>query len=194
MYAPGIKRPTSLTNFNWSPGIGDPSIGGWLTVVLYLTAAFSCWRTASKLAREGAGCTAELRVLWWLSISFVALGINKQLDLQTALTELGRVIAEYQGWYGHRQYVQLAFILSVAFTGIIAAMILLTWARSSTLPTLTALMGTTLVLGFVLMRAASFHHMDRFIGTRILGIRWNWILEMGGIAVVLAASNGDSGS
>jgi hypothetical protein len=51
-----------------------------------------------------------------------------------------------------------------------------------------ALIGATLVLGFVLIRAASFHHMDRFIGTRILGLRWNWILEMSGIGLVLLAS------
>jgi hypothetical protein len=28
----------------------------------------------------------------------------------------------------------------------------------------------------------------RFIGEKILGFRWNWILEMGGISVVLGAS------
>ena len=48
--------------------------------------------------------------------------------------------------------------------------------------------GTTLVIGYVLIRAASFHHVDRFIGRTILGFRWNWILEMGGIALVLFAS------
>jgi hypothetical protein len=30
--------------------------------------------------------------------------------------------------------------------------------------------------------------MDRFIGHTLLGLRWNWILEMGGIALVLLAS------
>jgi len=40
----------------------------------------------------------------------------------------------------------------------------------------------------VLIRAASFHHIDRFIGDRILGLKWNWILEMGGISIVLLSS------
>jgi hypothetical protein len=39
-----------------------------------------------------------------------------------------------------------------------------------------------------MIRAASFHHIDRFIGSTILGFRWNWLLEMGGITVVLLAS------
>jgi hypothetical protein len=40
----------------------------------------------------------------------------------------------------------------------------------------------------MLIRAASFHHVDRLIGRTVLGFRWNWILEMGGIGLVLLAS------
>jgi hypothetical protein len=44
------------------------------------------------------------------------------------------------------------------------------------------------VLGYVFIRAASFHHIDRFIDSRILGFKWNWVLEMGGIVIVLLGS------
>jgi hypothetical protein len=110
------------------------------------------------------------------------------LDLQTALTEAGRVLAQYQGWYEQRQFVQLVFIALAAMTCLIAAITLLLWARNSPIPTRLALIGTTMVLGFVSIRAASFHHVDRFIGQKILGLRWNWILEMSGISLVLFAS------
>jgi hypothetical protein len=40
----------------------------------------------------------------------------------------------------------------------------------------------------VLIRAASFHHIDRFIGESILGLRWNWVIEISGISLVLIAS------
>ena len=30
--------------FNWSPGIGDPTFMGWLTVVLYLLTAWFSWQ------------------------------------------------------------------------------------------------------------------------------------------------------
>jgi hypothetical protein len=66
---------------------------------------------------------------------FLALGINKQLDLQTALTELGRVLAYDQGWYEERQTVQVWFIVGVAITCITTAIILLIWARKSPAPT-----------------------------------------------------------
>jgi hypothetical protein len=40
-----------------------------------------------------------------------------------------------------------------------------------------ALFGTMLIIAFVLIRAASFHHIDRFIGSTVLGFRWNGLLE-----------------
>jgi hypothetical protein len=161
-----------MHEFNWSPGIGDPTVGGWVTVVLYFLAAVSTWKTAWRA----------------ISILFVALGINKQLDLQTALTEFGRVVADYQGGYNERQIVQVWFTMGVAVASILIACVLLTFARKSPAPTWLALVGTTTVLAFVLIRAASFHHIDRFIGETILELRWNWVLEMGGISTVIVAS------
>jgi len=130
----------------------------------------------------------EQRIWIAISILFLGLGVNKQLDLQSALTAAGRVIAYGQGWYDQRQFVQLAFII---FTAIVCASVVITlliWTRHAPLSTWFALLGTILVVGFVLIRAASFHYIDRFIGTTIFGFRWNWILEMGGITIVLLAS------
>jgi hypothetical protein len=184
MWAAIIGNLKRMHEFNWSPGIGDPTIGGWLTVVLYFWAVYSTWKTANLEWRFG-GSSHTWRAI---SIMFVALGINKQLDLQTAFTELGRIIAFEQGWYGQRQIVQIWFIVGVAATCFLVAIALLILTRNAAPPTWLALVGMTIVLAFVLIRAASFHHIDRFIGERILGLKWNWVLEMGGIAVVIIAS------
>ena len=101
---------------------------------------------------------------------------------------MGRVLANLQGWYDQRQPVQVAFIIVVAITCLITATVLVRWARMAPPPTWLALTGSVMVIGYVLIRAASFHHIDRFIGQTILGFRWNWILEVGGISVVLVAS------
>ena len=86
-----------MANFNWSPGMGDPTIGGWITVILYLLAAISCWKTAFELATVNTGVSQERRAWRAISALFLALGINKQLDLQTALTEAGRMLAHSEG-------------------------------------------------------------------------------------------------
>lgn len=178
---PGWRR---MNQFRWTPGIGDPTIGGWVTVALYLIATILCWITARRIAQH----YPERRVWFFLSLLFLCLGINKQLDLQSALTELGRVIAFHQHWYDQRQTVQVIFILVVAIAGTGMILSLLFLARRSPMPTLLALAGTTLVIAYVLIRAASFHHIDHFIGETVLGFRWNWVIEMGGISVVIVAS------
>ena len=174
-----------MASFNWTPRIGDPTFVGWLTVALYFATSISCWILARKLGHDATSYSNERRA--WLSIAilFLALGINKQLDLQTALTEAGRVIANLQGWYDLRRSVQLDFIVLVAIICVTAAITLLIWMRRAPIPTWFALMGTMTVLGFVLIRAASFHHIDRFIGTGVLGLRWNWVIEISGISLVL---------
>ena len=180
-----LRSPESeMTRFNWSPGIGDPTVAGWLTVILYVVTSVSCW----ILARDFGSVGIERGAWRSISVLFLFLGINKQLDLQTALTEAGRYLAHYQGWYEQRQLVQLAFVALIAVMCLISAITLLIWVRDAPISTWLALIGTTLVIGYVLVRAASFHHVDRFIGRTILGFRWNWILEMGGIALVLLAS------
>ena len=76
-------------NFDWEPGIGDPTIGGWITVVLYFLAGASCWKTTGIVLRQSRGQYSDGYVWRAISVVFFFLGINKQLDLQSAMTELG---------------------------------------------------------------------------------------------------------
>ena len=171
-----------MHEFNWRPGIGDPTIGGWVTVILYFLAVISCWITARNSS------LADRKIWYAITVLFLGLGINKQLDLQSALTEMGRIVAIEEVWYARRETVQVYFIIVVALVCSWAIIAMVVAARSAPFSTWLALVGTTMVIGFVLIRAASFHHIDRFIGSTVLGFRWNWILEMGGISVVIAAS------
>jgi hypothetical protein len=172
----------------WFSWIGEPIVIGRLTVVLYLVTSASCWVLARKLALADARRSRE-RCAWRsISVVFLLLGINKQLDLLTTLTQAGRIVAHSEGWYEERQLFQLVFIALIVAICFISAITVLIWGRDGRISTWLALIGTTLVIGYVLIRAASFHHIDRFIGRTIFGFRWNWILEMGGIALVLFAS------
>jgi hypothetical protein len=47
-----------------------------------------------------------------------------------------------------------------------------------------ALLGTVFLYVFVLARASSIHHVDAMLRWTWQGWTWNWILELGGIAVV----------
>jgi hypothetical protein len=176
---------------SWSPGIGDPTIMGWLTVGLYATAAVLC-HCAARRCKD----IAPRKVVWvreavlWRIITIVLwfLCVNKQLDLQTAMTELGRILARRQGWYESRHLFQEALIAGLALSGAFCACLalIITWQMSRSLKL--AMLGCCFIGVFVLVRASSFHHVDVFLHSRVLLIKWNWILEIGGIAVVAVAA------
>ena len=170
---------------SWRLGIGDPTPMGWATVFAYFAASILCgivtvadWRNT----RSGrAGCPWFWLVL---TVLLALLGINKQLDLQTLLTQTGRDLALSQGWYEKRRNVQAAFIAVVLVLGLISLAGFAWLARSQPRRTVTSFLGMVFLFVFVLLRASSFNHIDRFLDWRVLGWRWNWILELGGIAIV----------
>ena len=60
--------------------------------------------------------------------------------------------------------------------------------RNAPRSTLFALVGATFVVAYLMVRAVSFHPVDQFMGEQILGLHWSWLLQMGGIGMVLMAS------
>ncbi len=171
---------------SWAPGIGDPTLVGWLTVVVYFAAA--ALSAVVMHARTGEMSRLERRLWQVLMIGLVGLGINKQLDLQSALTELGRIVANDSGWYEQRRRVQRVFILGVGLVSFALGCGLLFSMRRMPPATRVTMLGACALLAFVLVRASSFHHVDLFIRASFWGIRGNWLLEVGGLLIILTGS------
>ncbi len=49
-----------------------------------------------------------------------------------------------------------------------------------------AVLGVCFLTGFVAIRAVGFHHFEVLIKSNFSGIRINWLLELGGIGLILA--------
>jgi hypothetical protein len=186
--------PTMLAEVvggRWRPGIGDPTVMGWVTVAAYLVAALGCglaaWREPMP---DGSRRPRSRPSRFWLALTalMLALGINKQLDLQTLVTQIGRDVIRAWGLYSERRELQLAFILAVALVCSVALGAFLWASRRSLKLRWPAIVGMLFILGFVVIRAASFHNVDAFLAARLGGARWNWILELGGITIVAAAA------
>jgi hypothetical protein len=130
----------------------------------------------------------ENRTWWILTVAMLALGINKQLDLQTALTEIGRMMAHSEGWYEVRHTVQFAFIVVIGILALATIALLVWMVRRAPPPTRLAVAGCVVLAGFILIRASSFHHVDFLLSSRWAGMKVNWLLEMGGISILIGAS------
>jgi hypothetical protein len=181
----------------WHPGIGDPSVIGWVTVVAYFLAAWLAFRALREHSRGphvapqtyGASeppALREARALtrFWalVLVAMLLLGVNKQLDLQTWFTEVGRDLARRQQWYEARRPVQMAFIAGIALLGSAGTITLAVMMRHVLSRVVGALVGLGALVTFVIVRAASFHHVDALLGHG--RVRLNWVLELGGITLI----------
>jgi hypothetical protein len=168
---------------SWRPGIGDPTFMGWFTVGAYFTsflvAVCAAWLNRTK--REDG----QAFLFWSLvGVLMLFLGINKQLDLQSLFTEMGRQVAKAQGWFDHRRTVQFWFI-AIFGTLSAATFLLLTIKMKDQFRKFTlAFVGLFFLLSFVIIRASSFYHFDVVIMYRIFGLKMNWILELTGVFMV----------
>jgi hypothetical protein len=113
----------------------------------------------------------------------VALGLDKLFGGD--LTNAGRRIAFAQHWYGERRAFQLWFVLAVAVLSFAATSVLMISARRVPAATRLALLGTTSLIAFALVKDISLHQVDKLIGARLIGIKIGWIVELSGFALVL---------
>ena len=177
-----------IDQLRWRPTIGDPSAMGWLTVAGYIVAAISCGRTALQTPITPG--PARNRRLTWLVMTAVmaALALNKQLDLQSLLTDIGRVAARHQGWYAERRSFQKWLVLgTLALSGLTVSFLIFRfqtfWKQNVLLAA-----GIALLTTFIIVRAISFHHVDTLLKTKVVGIKLNWAFELGGITIITLAS------
>jgi len=107
--------------------MGDPTVIGWTITVGYFIAAFLCFKAGRAPRPSGVGGRSPKSRSAWLvlGIAMLALGINKQLDLQTPFIHFGRSVALASGWYGDRRQVQTDFVGTLALFGVIFLVALL---------------------------------------------------------------------
>lgn len=160
---------------------------GWFTVAAYAIGAV----LAILAARAKGGSSTSFQERGpWLVAAFVMAGlcVNKQLDLQSLLTDLGRVVARHRGWYDQRREVQKWFVIAaLGGAGSLGCWSFWRfrtfWIRHKLLA-----LGSLFLLTFIVVRAISFHHVDVFLGTRWFGFKMNWAFELTGIGLVSVAA------
>ncbi len=171
----------------WHFTIGDPSIMGWLTVAAYFMAAGLSLLVSVNSARLFPSPTLRKQKVFWLMTACVLffLGINKQLDLQSYLTAIGKYVALRNGWYQQRQIVQTWFIKAILLASLSLLVFLVWYLRNTLRYNGLGILGLCLLAAFIAIRASSFHHVDTLINSTFLNLRINWIIELSGIMLIM---------
>ena len=155
---------------------------GWFTVAAYALAAILAWRVWSQNRERN-------RVWFGVSLLMAFLCINKQMDLQSLVTDIGREISRMFDQYQNRRTYQKIFIYVVlaivALFGPLFAWKYRAFVRGHKL----LVAGLVFLLTFIVIRAISIHHVDAFLKTsRAGGVKMNWVLELTGIGLVALAA------
>ncbi|MBK8988829.1 MAG: hypothetical protein IPM39_22600 [Chloroflexi bacterium] len=153
----------------------------WLTVAAYWGTAVLCLLCVWRFRQ---GDAPQRRVYTVLAVSMAVLAVNKQFNLIGRLTTQGRFLAWGGDWYAARGGLQWALIGGVLLLMGLGLLLLVRFLRPLPRLQVTAVVGVAFLTGFSLLRAISLHAVDAFLYRGFIGINPNFLLEMGGIALV----------
>jgi hypothetical protein len=197
----------------WVWGLNDPDTPSLLVTALYFICAILCGLSAKRstiasIQRNGRysysrstlrrfslqgfadGLSSErakgLHSRFWLmlSIAMTVLGINKQGDIQTLIAIVARKWIREAGLYDQRRTFQLAFIIGVAAVALVGCIavcwVVARWPWTFKLATC----GLLFQVAFIVIRAASFHHIDIILSVK----QYNLTIESIGLILVMIAA------
>lgn len=173
----------------WQLRIGDPTFTGWVIAIGYFAAAVCYAAIAVKAAQQQTAENRRYRLLWWMVAALLfGLALNKQMDLQTALTAIGRSVARQQGWYAQRRIVQFWFAFFASGGAVLTLCVC--WSRLRQFRQEQWLLFAAIVVltVFIIARLVSFHHVDQLLGIRIGKAKLAHALELAAIVLFLVAA------
>lgn len=159
---------------------GDHSFFGWMTVLAYFL-------TSIRLGiKTRLAWLSKDNVIFWIcfTLLIIFLGFNKQLDLQSNFTEMMRDMAKEHGWYEQRRPLQFMFVAIMAMSLPILVLLVRTSLANSWRRYKIMWLGILLLLVFIVIRAASFHHVDLIFYKSIGSLRFYQALEIVAIFII----------
>jgi hypothetical protein len=161
-----------------------------VTVVVALGGALLCLsyglRLRHRSCHRSAGQRRPLQFFYGGQALFLLLlGINREWGLLNALTSYSRLMAMREGWYNGRRLAQVDLIVGLGVAALLF-LLLTGWyfrpiLRHHWLPLLAAIG----LLTYVAIRTVSLHAVDAIILDRVLGIPWDWLIELSGIGLLI---------
>jgi hypothetical protein len=158
-----------------------------LRVVAYVAAAALCF--LAVIAARGRGVSRRLMAAWLLlGVLMFVLGLARVIDFGPWLTSVGRHQARIEGWYDDRREVQFWAVWGVAMATVVLAAALVSVLPRATRAALPSAVAATAIVGYVTLRAISFHDLDRLLYHEAYGgLLLNTLCELGLLAVFAAS-------
>jgi len=182
---------------DFSSIIGDSSLNGWATFLVYLVAAWLCARnarTSAALAQAGGRKIALAQSRWrfWITLAalLLLLGFSRQFDIQAMAAQAARDFLDANGTYDARSGLQIGLVAAIGGFGTIGLVIALVTFRRVEGSVLLAMTAAAFLVIFTLIRTISLHRIDQLLqqGLGVPHAQVNNLIELGALAVISAAS------
>ena len=165
----------------WHFGVSDPTLFGWLTVLVYFVGVARC----IKKSKESKFFGGNYQFWLYLAALLFLLGINKQLDLHGWFTEIIRHRAQTYGWYDYRQSVLIGCV-SLLGLGILLAMIRFhLYLANSWRNYKITWVGIIVLLIIVLIQTSSTVYAGMLIKQHEFGFNVSAILEISALLLII---------
>lgn len=161
--------------------LNDNDAIGWIITGMYLLIIMVFLR-ATFLAR-----TYNVDCWFWYSLTIFVLflGINKQFDIQTDITNFLREIARTDGWYEHRAELQKE-LLELGLIGIFVGIATFSWFfKKYWIKYKFLWIGFAMLIAYLVITLISWHALDRVIRYQLFSIiKVNQLVEMNAILLL----------
>ncbi|MBI9097872.1 MAG: hypothetical protein JEY91_05320 [Spirochaetaceae bacterium] len=150
---------------NWLSKSGDDTFWSWVITLMYVvTIVFSIYYI-QKIKND------EPKHFLWVCISIflLVLGINKQLDIQILLSMVARFVTKHLGLSEYHYLIHNIVTLSLFVSMITVSIIVLIRIRTIIMQSLIPLSAVTILMVFILLRAASIQ-IPKIHGLELLGL------------------------
>ncbi len=170
----------------WIARSGDAYLSSLINTVLYAVAVGAAayrWQMLRRIKAPFAEQAFWLLVIFTLSV----LGLNKQLDFQVLLVEIGRPIAMKGGWYESRRIIQAVFVFFLTGLASLFAVLTVFIIRRHWRDNVLTILGLLILCIYGISEAASQSHVSSSLHAYgKWGFRLSDMIEMSGILLILA--------
>lgn len=164
----------------WRTNRGDKTFIGWGITGLYALIVVICLYCTGVLDKRGTVAISQIYAwFWWIMASLLLLmGINKQLDLQMLLADIGRSYTQLAGWYGQRKPFQIRVLAFGACIGLWC--LLEIWHRLKRGPKSTwfAMIGVLIIGLNTLVHLISLHWTEHLLRLSLSSLHVEEALEI----------------
>jgi hypothetical protein len=169
----------------WIRYAGDFTFTGWFITAIYFIVFLLCILYLSKLNKNPAKHEkpyVHFRI--FLTGCIFLLGLNKQIDIQLLITDIGRTYSQAHGWYETRKYFQVEFLAVFSTIGLGLFFILCKALKNIWRSVFLPVTGLFILFSFVIIKASSLHILEHYFDKRIGGFNLFDISELTGLLCI----------